>query len=258
MIHHWPAINPASGLPPLLLVHGAFAGASLWRERFAPAWASSGIDTWAMEFSTQRDGPLKRQRRSLSDFCCELSEAIDSLPTPPVVLGYSLGGRVVQELTHTRRLKGIVLLNALPGQGVASLLLSYARRHPISLAMLMSLAVASPVRRLSRKLPAGIASQYVDADQKDRYIDTLRGESLLALTECLLPMRQAAKSIPTLVIGMSGDALIPPSVARRSAGSLGADLILLDGLSHTPMIEPGGEQVVHAVTAWLKNIKPVD
>ena len=253
-LRHWPAAQPNPKLPPLLLVPGAFNSITLWEDRFAPAWAAAGIDTWAMDFRSDQAGPLKRHALGLRDFREDLRAAIARLPRPPVVLGYSLGGRVTLELAAETPLPGMVLLNALPGRGVSQVMLNYARQQPASLGMLLGLAVASPIRRLSRRLPAGIASQQSDGSLTARFVDGLRGESLRALAESLLPGRRIPSQIPTLVIGMSGDRLIPPSVAQALAKQLSAELLLLEGLSHTPMIEPLGGQVVDAVTAWMKRL----
>jgi pimeloyl-ACP methyl ester carboxylesterase len=254
-LRHWPALQSHPILPPLLLVHGAFAGARLWEKSYGPAFAALGMDTWAMDFSTQNDGPLRRHRRGLKQLTAELAAAIQALPRPPVVLGYSLGGLVVQRLAQQQPLRGMVLLNALPTQDVPKLLLDYARRHPVSLAMCLSLAVASPVRHLSRQLPAGIASPQADAALQAHFVQNLRGESLRALLESLKP-QPSASCTPSLVIGMEGDALIPPAIARAIAARLNADLRVFEGLSHTPMIEPEGQQVVQVIADWLEKLPP--
>jgi len=253
-LRHWPAAKSPPKLPPLLLVPGAFNRISLWQDRFAPAWAAAGIDTWAMDFRSDQAGPLKRHLLGLRDFREDLREAIKQLPRPPVVLGYSLGGRVTLELAAEIPLAGMVLLNALPGRGVPQVMLGYAWREPVSLGMLLGLALASPVRRLTRRLPAGIASAQADGALRARFVEGLRGESLRALAESLLPARPTPAKVPALVIGMSGDRLIPPAVAQALAKNLNAELLLLEGLSHTPMMEPAGEQVVDGVTSWMKRL----
>ncbi len=253
-LRHWPAAQPNPTLPPLLLVPGAFNSLKLWEDRFAPAWAAAGLDTWAMDFRSDQAGPLRRHALGLRDFCEDLSDAIAGLPRPPVVLGYSLGGRVTLELAAQATLPGMVLLNALPGRGVPEVILNYARQEPISLGKFLCLAVASPVRRLSRRLPAGIASAQSDGPLTASFVEGLRGESLRALAESLFPASPIPSQIPALVIGMSGDRLIPPSVAQGLAAELNAELLLLEGLSHTPMIEPAGAQVINAVTAWVKGL----
>lgn len=253
-LRHWPVAQANPTLPPLLLVPGAFNRIRLWEDCFAPAWAAAGIDTWAMDFRSDRAGPIKRHVLGLRDFREDLRKSIAQLPSPPVVLGYSLGGRVTLELDAETPLAGMVLLNALPRRGVPEVILGYARREPVSLAMLLGLALASPIRRLTNRLPAGIASAQSDGSLRARFIDGLRGESLRALAQSLLPPRLIPRQVPALVIGMSGDRLIPPSVARALAEELNADLLLLDGLSHTPMIEPAGGKVVEVVAEWIKNL----
>lgn len=123
-LRHWPAAQPNPKLPPLLLVPGAFNSITLWEDRFAPAWAAAGIDTWAMDFRSDQAGPLKRHALGLRDFRQDLRAAIARLPRPPVVLGYSLGGRVTLELAAETALPGMVLLNALPGRGVSQVMLN--------------------------------------------------------------------------------------------------------------------------------------
>ena len=45
---------------------------------------------------------------------------------------------------------------------------------------------------------------------------------------------------------------MPPEVAKQLAVQLKAELLLLEGLSHTPMIETLGNQVIDGVTNWMQ------
>ena len=184
-LKHWPAAAPVKNMPPLLLVPGAFNSIRLWEDRFAPSWAAAGIDTWAMDFRSDQAGPFKRHTLGLKAFQADLKQAIEQLPAPPVVLGYSLGGRVLLEFAANNEIPGMILLNALPNQGVPNVLFGYARSVPLSLAKLLALAVVSPVRRLPGRLPDGIASAEAEAVLKKRFVNGLRGESLRVLTESL-------------------------------------------------------------------------
>ena len=48
------AASAPSDMPPILFIHGAFAGAWCWEEHFMPWFAERGFDTYAIDLPGRR------------------------------------------------------------------------------------------------------------------------------------------------------------------------------------------------------------
>src|ERR1700754_3534580 len=88
-----------SGKPPLLFVHGAWHGAWCWDENFLDYFADNGYRSLAMNLRGHGKSPAPKpaQRRSIANYVDDVESVAQSLPQPPVVIGHSLGGFVVQK-----------------------------------------------------------------------------------------------------------------------------------------------------------------
>ena len=91
---------------PLLFVHGAWHGAWCWDEHFLSFFADKGYR--AVVFSLRGHGRSETDKPlgtcTVADFVEDISMVADSLPTPPVVIGHSMGGFLVQKYLESHPL----------------------------------------------------------------------------------------------------------------------------------------------------------
>ena len=99
-----------SDLPPILFLHGAFAGPDVWTRFVAPWFANRGHRVAAPRLTGMVGGAPARLR----DYVRRAADAADGLDASPVVVGHSLGGLVAQHLAARRRVAGVVLVGS-PG-----------------------------------------------------------------------------------------------------------------------------------------------
>jgi pimeloyl-ACP methyl ester carboxylesterase len=101
---------------PLLFVHGAFMGAWCWDEHFLDYFADRGYRALALGVRGHGDSPANRSlhRCSIADYVEDLCAVADLLPEPPVLIGHSMGGYVVQRYLRVRSAPAAVLLASVP------------------------------------------------------------------------------------------------------------------------------------------------
>ena len=109
-----------SEAPTLLLLHGAFAGAWMWREIFMPYWAKRSRRSVAISLRGHGRSQGRRglSTTTLTDYLDDVREIIAECATPPVVIGHSLGGFLAQMLVGREQMRGLVLLASLPPDGM--------------------------------------------------------------------------------------------------------------------------------------------
>lgn len=240
---------------PLLFVPGAFTGAWLWKDTFMPYAAAHGFDTWAVTFKSHGRSGWPLHSLGLRDYLEDLQSAVNRLPAKPVLVAHSLGAWVTYHFARQHAVKALVLISPVPADGILSLFLPLVARDPWSAFRLAGIALYPPVRWLSDP-PAGIYSADVDQAGAARCTSQLRGESWRALAEACVPwpLTKPSLSVPTLVIGFTGDGIVPAEQARRTARQLGADLQIQEGFSHTPTVEHNWERVAHDMLAWVRRL----
>jgi pimeloyl-ACP methyl ester carboxylesterase len=121
----------ATGKPPLLFVHGAWLGAWCWDEYFLPYFAGRGYPAYALSLRGHGGSSGSLLWASLSDYVADVAEVAAQLPSPPVLVGHSMGGGVVQKFLETHEAPAAVLLASMPPHAMVANFLDTLRRHPL-------------------------------------------------------------------------------------------------------------------------------
>lgn len=233
---------------PMLFLHGAFSGPEIWTRFVAPWFAARGHPVAV----PQLPGPLPGAR--LRDYVRRAQAAADTLPSPPVVIGHSLGGLVAQHVAASRPVAGVVLV-ASPGPcGLGPSLWQLSSRAPDVLAMLLAAqAGAGPligVEAVRRALfTEDTPTEWIlsVAPRPDR-------ESPLALLDGLtwdLPAWYLARRAPMLAVLGDRDAFVPITDLWSIALAYGAETELIRGVAHALPIDPHWRSLAWRINAWL-------
>lgn len=115
---------------PLLFVHGMWHGAWCWAENFLPYFAQNGYNAYALSLRGhgQSDGREKLRWTSLDDFVADVSQSVDQFEHPPVLIGHSMGGMILQKYLETHQAPAAILLASGPPRGLIPATLRVARR----------------------------------------------------------------------------------------------------------------------------------
>jgi pimeloyl-ACP methyl ester carboxylesterase len=249
----------------VLLVHGAWHGAWCWNDGFAQRLEGRGIRTSAMDLRGhgQRHGGGRLNRHRFRGYADDVVAALRSMDGPTVVVGHSMGGGVVQHVLSRRdrpALAGAALLASIPPAGVLRTTLHIARTHPLRFlaangALDLGRLVATPDR--ARGL-------FLSADAPDALAEStarrVQSESYLAFLDMLALDRPRPRPIdePVLVVGAERDAIFTPKEVAATARAWGTEPVMVDGIAHDVMLDPGWERVADLLADWVLALASVD
>lgn len=244
---------------PLLFVHGAFIGAWCWDEHFLPFFAERGFTAHALSLSGHggSDGRAELDSLKIADYVRDVLQVVNTLDRPPVLIGHSMGGFVVQKVLEHADCPAAALLCAVPPRGLAPAAMGLLMQQPGLLWTLNRvLAGHAPDAASVRD---GLFHQPVDEARLDAFLARCQPESLRAIWDMTafdLPHPQLEHRPPMLVLGTAQDRLIPPSEAHSTAAAWGVEAEIFEGFGHALMLEANWPLVAERLADWLLQTLP--
>lgn len=258
--HDRPALPPPAR-SSLLFVHGAFTAAWCWEEHFLPWFAARGYNCYALSLSGHGSS---RERAMLDlygidDYVADVAEVVAALPEPPVLIGHSMGGMVVQKYLETAPAAGVVLMASVPPSGLLSSAFGLLMNNPLLLQDANRLFVGeSPA---SERIGAALFHQTLSALDLQRFASLAQPESTRAIWDmtCFnLPRRQAMHEAPMLVLGAEFDHIIPPALVEATARDYEVEAQIFPDMGHGMMLETDWPKVATAIAEWLEGVDAVE
>ncbi len=244
-----------TGHTPLLFVHGAWHGAWCWDEHFLPYFADHGYPSHALDLRGhgKSDKPRSLRTTRIDHYVEDLASVVETLDTPPVLVGHSMGGLVVQRYLEGRNLPGALLLATDPVGGAMGTTLRMVRRHPLPFAkanLTMRLWPIVETPELARD--AFFPDDMSEADS-DRYWSRLQDESYLAYLDMVAFRKPRPDRIttPVMVIGGDEDRIFSKSEMAKTARAYGVAPVMVPEAAHDLMLGSRWQQVADLMLAWL-------
>jgi pimeloyl-ACP methyl ester carboxylesterase len=249
-----------SARPPLLFVHGAWAGAWLWEEHFLDYFAARGFDAFAPSLRAHgRSGSAGRLRWTpLGDFVDDVARVAASLGRPPVIVGHSMGGMIAQHYVQRHEVAGTALLCSVPPAGIGRSALRVARHHPIAMLRVNLTMTMRPLIDDLRTAHHLLSSPAMPLERFRPYHARLGDESYRAFVDMIaldLPGPPTTRS-PVLVLGAGDDFLFDKHDVRATAAAYGVPAEIVPGLAHTVMLDPAWESFAERLAGWLDSHWP--
>lgn len=250
----------------VILIHGTWCNGGNWGE-FAselerqgytvhtPSYRYHGkpgeIDVWG--------NAQKVAKLGLLDYVEDFAALVDTLDSPPIVIGHSVGALLAQLLAARRPTKGLVLLGPAPAAGMFSLYPSAIR---LWARYLPEWLMGKPMYPVSwnpwQKLVCNAQPEELSA----AYYATLCAESGTAYRQMIFwyldPKRAArvdyaAIESPVLVIGGSEDKCTPPGMCRDTAKNYGkrGTYVELEGSDHMMTVGRFMPQTLSTIHSWV-------
>ena len=240
---------------PVLFVHGAWHGAWCWEEHFMPFFAAHGYSAHALSLRGHggSDGRNGLRWTRIRGYVEDVAQVAESMEVPPIIIGHSMGGLVVQKYLETHEAPAAVLLASVPPAGALRTALSIARRHPVAfvkanLALSLYPIIGTPA--LARE---AFFSEAIDPERLERHFNRLQDESYLAFLDMLffdLP-NPGMVSTNILVLGAEKDTIFTPYEVEATARAYRSAPEIWAGMAHDMMLEEGWQSVAERIVEWL-------
>ncbi len=263
-LRSWPASGRRDrAAPPLLFIHGAYTAAWMWEEHFLPWFSERGFECHAVSLRGHGDseGGARLDSASLRDYVSDVQRTARSLERPPVLIGHSMGGMVVQKCLETGATPpAAALLAPVPIEGLGWSIARMGFSRPLTLMQVGLLQSGFGAFVDSRSVSGAVFSDDLPAPLRDAYGARTQPESARALMDMLgmdLPNRRKMGELPPmLVVGAGRDAFFTSHEAAATARFYNAELTVEPGLAHAVMLEPGWERVARRLRSWLEEQFP--
>lgn len=235
------------GRPPLLFVHGLGHGAWCW-ENWQAAVADAGYSSYAVSLRGHGGSSGRLRTSRLGHYADDVVEVAGSLSAPPVIVGHSMGGLVVQQVLARYAARAAVLVAPVPAHPAVSSLAAIARRHPLD-ALRIVVGGSLPLR------PDYLFHE-LDVADAAAHSDRCGAESPVVQYQLLLhrPAGPPLGSPPVLVLATPDDRLVPIAGVRRTAARYGADVAEFPGMGHDLMLDGRWREPMDAMLEWLPKV----
>ncbi len=249
----------ATGTPhatPLLFVHGMMHGAWCWDVHFLDWFAQHGFDAHAVDLrghgSSEGAGRLRWAR--IADYVEDVAHAVRQLPRPPILIGHSMGGFVVQKYLERRDAPGAVLLSSPPPRGLLGTFLRIARRRPLAFARANLTLSLRPVIATPALAREAFFSPDLPDERVRAYWSLMQDESYLALLDMIALDRPkpARVETPLLVLGAARDNMLQRAEIEATARAYRTRFEIIPEVAHNSMLEPRWQAVAERMLAWLE------
>lgn len=245
--------------PPIVFVHGAYVGAWCWEENFLP-WFSAHqrhVIALSLEGHGESEAGIWSAMLGIDNYVQDLCQVTETLTQPPILIGHSMGGFVIQrylELGHPAA--GVVMLASVPGEGIGSSALNMLTRSPDLLTALNLFQFDSklfqPRLDQMKKL---LFSDSMPVEALEQWVSRIRPESQRAILDMGLVGFFAPRSLadtPALVLGGGEDKIIGHSDVLMTAKRFGVSAEIMPNLGHMMMLDTEWEKVAQRIENWLQ------
>lgn len=240
---------------PILFVHGAWHGAWCWDDYFLPYFAAHGYRAAALSLRGHGTSAAPRSLRTtrIRDYVADVAQVAAQFETPPIVVGHSMGGFVVQKYLEQHPAPAAVLLASCPTSGALRTTFNIARKHPLRFLQVNATWKLYPVIATPRLARESLFSPNYPHDDLQRHYARLQNESYIAYMDMLafaLPKPRRVKT-PMLVLAGQRDAIFTVREARRTARRYGTDAHIIADTAHDMMLESTRQQSADSILTWL-------
>jgi pimeloyl-ACP methyl ester carboxylesterase len=244
--------------PPVLLIHGIFAGA--WVFEDAQRWlAKRGYSSYAVDLRGRgASAPVAEIGRVPASAFVEDALAAARIVSgrhnraAPIVIGHSMGGLLAQKIAEAGMARAVVLICSAPPRGIPVLGRTLLARMMMP-RYLVPLLLSRPLVATRPDADAMILNG-VQPEQRSPIYAKLTADSGRAGRELALgAIRVDASRVrcPVLSVVSLDDRFVPPRVGRAIAKRYEATLVELAGRAHFPLGEPGHEDLLATIERWL-------
>ena len=262
---------------PIVLLHGLSLSSAAWHYQLMDL--ADDFRVIAVDFRGHGRSTPGSEGYGLKHLSRDLATVLEHLDLrDAIVVGHSMGGMVIMRLcidvpsVQRERLAGVVLVSTAAGQLLTPYGMAALARFTVP-AVRRSTAWLGRVPE-GRLLPASdlaflVTRAGLGRDAAPEHVELTRtlmaatspkaiAESLRSLVDHDVRDQLSAVDVPTIVVVGTHDILTPTRMAREIAQHLPhAELVVLDGVGHMPMLEARAE-LNRLITEFAEKLARVD
>jgi alpha-beta hydrolase superfamily lysophospholipase len=205
------------------------------------------------------DGQRGRLWHRLHHYVEDVERAAAEFDRPPIPVGHSMGGLVVQLYLERDTAPGAVLMASIACGRILGAVARLAARHPVAFSNANAQLRLGPLVRTSSL----VRDLFFTAQTPQAVVDAcqarLQDESYLAFLDMLLLSltrpRPRRVTTPMLVLGAEQDGFFSVRDLRRTARAYRTEAHMVPGIGHDMMLDDGWEQVADRIDAWLRTAR---
>jgi pimeloyl-ACP methyl ester carboxylesterase len=259
---------------PLMLIHGAWLSARSW-ENFVNYFGQRGFDVSTPEWPRKEGKDVEELREDAGELAgLGLDEIIDhhqtqieALDQPPVLIGHSFGGLIVEALLDRGLGRAGVAMSPAPPKGILVL--------PFSSLKAASPALAHPSRwhglvpLTPEEFNYGFTNTFSPEDAAaayERYAVPETGQIFYEAGFANFHLNPPSEvdfkydeRAPLLIVGAEKDHTVPASLAKKQyekyqRSSARTDYLEFPGRPHLLMAAEGWQEVAEGIHSWLVGV----
>lgn len=254
-----PEPVPARGT--VIFIHGLYMNSHCW-DNWGPRFQAAGFTTLAPDWpghagepATLRASiPPELETLELEAVVEHYRQIVRAQPEPPVLVGHSMGGLIVQILLSEGLGKAGVAIHPAPPKGILNYSLPFFRSNGAAL-----LPGKKPILMSPRKFQYAFMNAVPDSEIPHLYDWYVVPESKRAARGSLSDAARVdfeAKHAPLLILAGDEDHATPAQIAVDTAAlyppeSGTVELEIMPGRTHGTLLEPGWEAVADKVIGWI-------
>ncbi|KAI4384540.1 hypothetical protein MLD38_002681 [Melastoma candidum] len=259
--------------PPLVFVHGSYHASWCWAEHWLPFFSGRGYDCFAISLLGQgeSDAPPAAVAGTLESHANDVAHFImENFHVPPVLLGHSFGGLVVQYYVAKMKsweekdgllpeLAGAVLVCSVPPFGNSGIVWRYVFSKPVA-AFKVTRSLAAKAFQTSLPLcRETFFSPSMRDDVVRRYQGLMKESSQIPLFDlrklnASLPVPPPKSLFRLLVLGAEDDLIVDAQAIRDTGSFYGVEPVIIQGIAHDMMLDCSWDKGAEAILLWLKNL----
>ncbi len=239
-----------------MFVHGSYSSAWIWDRHFLPFFAEHGFEAYALSLRGHgaSEGRENLPFFRLRDYVDDLEQVVRDLPRPPVLIGHSMGGMVVQKLMHQQNFPATVLMAPVPPHGLLGSVFEIALTNPKFYQELVWAQTFGPSAFTHSAVRRALFSDKTPEIEVVHCFDRFQPESMMVILDLIgfdLPPSRPMLDLPVLVLGASNDGFVFPGALEATATTYRTRPEIIPDLAHAMMLDDGWERVAGRILVWL-------
>jgi pimeloyl-ACP methyl ester carboxylesterase len=240
---------------PLLFIHGTLHTASCWDVHFLDYFAQHGFASHAVNLRGhgKSEGREKLRWTRIADFVEDVANVVRQLPSPPVLIGHSMGGFITQKYLEDHDSPAAVLLSSPAPAGLLPTAIRIARRQPLIFAKVNLTLSLLPLLATPQLAREAFFSKDLPDEQLLEYWKQMQDDSFMAFLDMVaLDLPKPAKvTTPLLVLGAARDNMIAPSEIEATGRAYNTQAEIIPDVAHNSMLDPRWQSVAERILSWL-------